>query len=540
MSTIKRLLAFTIITLAIISPITASANSNITETKPRLVINIVVGQLRYDYLIRYNENLSTKGFRALISEGATCQQASYNFLATSTPAGLATLTTGANPSTHGIIGPEWFNYTTGERVRLLEDKSVQTIGADHYDTQLSPKSLIATTVGDALKSSSPFSKVISIAFDPLSAILTGGVAADAAYWVNHRKGDFVSSSYYLNRLPDWVNVFNQKEMAQQHGSTPWRISHSASTFKNFQKTDIKADNSEGLLDWAKRKDWDFDNFKATPFANTYLRDFAVQTIIHEKLGTDKHTDMLNIVFDPSRYVGEKYGTQSMETEDCFYRMDKEIASILEYISSQFKPEDVLVVLSSDHGAVDQLSETSRNPSGIFNSHQFSILMNGFIGAKIGGDKKWVLDFMNNQVYLDRAELYRKGHSIEDVQNLIAEFAIQFKGVSRGITGSSLTKDYFTGGIMGKAQNSFFERTSGDVTLCLLPGWAAGNGKLSDSGSPYNYDTHVPLMFWGGGIKNQKVMRTVDLCDVAPTISSLIGIAPPLAATGGTIIELHNR
>ena len=529
----------TVTLAALINPSKAFAQ-DLSQAKPKLVVNIVVGQLRYDYLIRYNENLTAKGFKALVAGGASCSQASYNFLGTSTPSGLATLTSGANPSTHGVIGKEWLNYTTGQKMQLLADKTARTIGADDHDTKLSPKTLVASTVGDALKSVSPFSKVISIAFDPLSAIISGGVAADAVYWINHRKGDFVSSSYYLNRLPDWVDSFNQKEMALTHCSTPWRISHSATTFKNILKTDIKATDSEGLLDWAKKKEWDFDTFKATPFANTYIRDFAVQTIIHEKLGNDKHTDLLNVVFDPSRYVGEKYGTQSMETEDCFYRMDKEIASILEYLTSQFKKEEILVILTSDHGAADQHIETNKNPSGVFNSHQFEVLINGFIGAKIGGDKKWVLEFIDNQVYLDRAEIYRKGHSLEKIQNLVAEFAIQFKGVSRGITGSSLTKNYFTGGIMGKAQNSFFERTSGDVTLCLLPGWASDNGKLSDAGSPYNYDTHVPLLFWGAGIKNQKIMRPIDMCDLAPTISSLVGIAPPLAATGGTIVELHNK
>lgn len=512
------------------------------RTKPKLVVNIVVGQLRYDYLLRYSSNLSDRGFKTLVREGTACDRATYNFLGTSSPSGLATIATGSNPSTHGVIGQQWFNYTTGERVELLKDKKVMTVGADNYDNQVSPSLIYANTLGDQLKAISPFSKVISVGFEPSSAVIMGGHNADAAYWVNHRFGHFVSNTYYMKQLPEWVTKYNDLKLAENYSNQIWRVCMKADKFLNLSRTDIAVDTSSNFFDfeWVMRKKWDFDHFKATPFANTLVRDFAVQAIIYEGLGKDDNTDILNIVFDGSRFVGEKYGAQSMEVEDCFYRLDNEIATLLDFLKAQFKKEDILVILSSDHGASDVVIEGSRNPSGLFNAEQFSILINGFVGAQLGGDKRWVLDFVNNQIYLDRRLIYQSGKDLEDIQTKIAAFAIQFRGVSQAITSSALTKSQYSNGIMGKAQNSYFPRHSGDVVLSLLPGWIVEDGKKSSAGTSYNYDAHVPLIFWGSMVGNDDVSNEVDMTDIAATVAHIIGIAPPNASTGKPIMEIYDK
>ncbi len=493
-------------------------------------------------MLRFAENLSDGGIKLLIKEGASCDMAGYNFLNTSTPAGLATISSGSNPSTHGIIGNQWFNYTTGERVELLKDNKTMTVGADNFDSQLSPAALYAGTIGDQIKGVSPYSKVVSVAFDPLSSVIMGGYRADAAYWVNHREGHFVSNNYYMEKLPDWVNNFNSQNVAQEYCKQKWSISKEASKYKNILRSDIIVEDQGGLLNIFQKDanaKWNFERLKYTPFANTLVRDFAIQAIIYEELGKDQSTDLLNVVFDGSRYVGEKYGTQSMEVEDCFYRMDAEIKGMMEYLSSQIGKEHLLVVLSSDHGASDPAVEGRRMPSGKFNAAQFSILINGFVGAKLGGDKRWVLDFINNQIYLDRRLIYQEGHDLEQIQNDIAAFAIQFRGVAQAITSTTLQRGQFLGGVMGQAQNSYFQRHSGDIMLNLLPGWIVEQSDvISDCGTAYNYDRQVPLVFWGGMISNKDISRSVDMSDVAATIAHIVGCAAPNAATGESIMEVY--
>jgi len=514
------------------------------RVKPKLIIQIVVGQMRYDYLMRYSQNLSDGGFKALIAEGTSCDRATYNFLGTSTPAGLATIATGANPSIHGVIGEEWFNVTSLSRQKILEDKGIYTVGADEFDSQYSPSGIFTTTFADELKSMSPYSKVVSIAYEPLSAVIMGGHVADAAYWVNHRAGHFVSDTYYMTKLPEWVDKFNESGVADKYNSEDWKPLLDPSAYKNVVSSDIQMKEQSKLSALAQqilngKKPWENEKFKVTPNANTLIRDFAIQSIIYEGLGKDDNTDLLSIVFDPSRYIGEKYGVQSIETEDCFYRMDREIASILEYVKAQFKKDEVLIVLTSDHGAADQPSDNNKLPNGLFNAEQFKTLMNGFVGAQHGGDKKWVLDFVNNQLYFNTDLIYQSHMTIAEFEQEVAGFAIQFRGVSQALTASSLTLGSSSEGLKGLAQNSFFPKYGGSVVICMLPGWILeDSAKKSDSGTSYNYDTHVPLIFWGTMIGSKDIADPVDMCDVAPTISSLAGSVSPAASMGHPIMDVY--
>lgn len=532
--------------IALLTLVTSTVKASPLESrvKPKLVVNIVVGQMRYDYLLRFADNLSYKGFRSLIKNGSSCDQANYNFLNTSTPSALATISSGSNPSTHGVTGTQWFNYTTSSRVELLKNQETHTVGADEYDSQLSPASLYAGTIADQIKSLSPYSKVVSIAFDPLSAVLMGGYRGDVAYWVNHREGHFVTNNYYKPGLANWVKSFNQEERAKAYCKKPWALSKSEGLYKNIYRSAgsmVDSTTSSSALRTLASRKWSYDDLKVSPYANTLISDFAIESIINEGLGQDDHTDLLNVVYDPSRYIGEKYGTQSIEVEDCFYKMDMEIATLIDYLSIHVGRESLLVVITSDHGASEPIIEGSKMPSGKFNAKQFSVLVNGFVGAKLGGDQRWVLDFIDNQVYLDRRLINQKGHDLEEIQNDVAAFAVQFSGVAQAFTATSLQQGHFSSGVMGQAQNSYFQRHSGDVILNLLPGWIVDDAdKLSDSGTAYNYDTHVPLIFWGGMVTNQDVLRAVDLTDVASTIAYIVGCAAPNATTGSPIMEVYKQ
>lgn len=521
-----------------------------TPPKPRLVVQITVSGMRYDYLLRFGSNFSKNGFSKMISQGALCERAMIGYLNTNTASGLATIATGANPSTHGVIGSHWFNYTTGEKISLTEDKKVRTVGADELDAQVSPLMMIASTTGDCIKGSSPRSKVISVAFEPLSAVVAGGFEADGAYWVSPRNGKMVTSSYYMAKLPEWVDQFNTMNVAESYSATRWEISRPASSYFNILRKDIAADTSVLNFDFLTRKKYDYERLATSPYGNSLVKDFATQAVIYEGLGKDESTDFMSIVFDGTRLTGEKYGSNSMEVEDEFYRLDSDIGLFIEFLVAQVGLENLLVVVTSDHGLSDPYNEQARSAGGRFDAAQFSVLINGFLGAQLthripqakaaelSGDPRWVLDFMNNQIYLNRKRIYAAGLDLAEVQQLVADFAIQFRGVSEAITARNLQGAYFAAGTMGKAQNGYFARHSGDVILNLLPGWSVSTGGVSQGGSQYIYDTHVPIIFFGGAVSSNNVSREVSLADIAPTIAHLVGVTPPNASTGVPITEIY--
>lgn len=518
--------------------------------QPRLVVQITVSGMRYDYLLRFGPNLSSTGFNRLITEGALCERTMIGYLNTNTASGLATIATGANPSSHGVIGSHWFNYTTGEKISLTNDKAVLTVGADELDARVSPRSMVATSTGDCIKGSSPRSKVVSVAFEPASAVIAGGFGADGAYWVSPRDGKMVTSSYYNQKLPEWVDKFNATNVAESYSSVKWDVSRPSSSYFNILKKDITADTSRLNFDFLTRKKYEYERLSTTPFGNTLIKDFANQAIIYEDLGKDESTDFLSVVFDCSRLCGEKYGANSMEVEDMIYRLDGDLSDFLEFLDTQLGRDNLLVVLTSDHGLCDPYIEGGRASGGRFDTNQFSILMNGFLSAQLAeripenkrkvleGDARWLLDITGNQIYLNRKRIYSAGLDLSEVQRMVADFAIQFRGVSEAITSTSLQSAYFAAGTMGRAQNGYFARHSGDVVLNLLPGWYPASGGVSQSGSQYIYDSHVPLVFWGGAIGSDNISREVSLTDIAPTIAHLVGVSPPNASTGVPITEIY--
>lgn len=516
------------------------AISTIATAKPKLVVNIVVGQMRYDYLLRYGDNFSDKGFKRLFEQGVSCERATYNYLSTNTASGLATIATGSNPATHGIIGASWYNYSAARQVEVIQDPAYRSVGTDELDTRVSPRATVVSTLSDALKALSPQSKVINIAFEPGSSVIIGGYSADAAYWVSPREGNIVTSSYYQPSLPSWVSKFNDTAVAESYSSAKWIAYLASSQYKSIFRKDILMEDTGMSFEFMTRKKYDYQRLSTTPMANTMLKDLAVQAVIYESLGSDQNTDILNIVFDPMRLIGEKYGTQSIEIEDAYYRLDAEIGALVDFLEIQVGRENLLVVLTSDHEAADPMIESSKIPTGRFNTQQFSMLVNGFVGGLLGPGERWILDYSNNQIYFNRRLMLDKGVDMIDLQNKIASFAIQFTGVSRAITSNALQSSYFTQGLMNKAQNSYSQLHSGDLLIVLLPGWANDNGTLSDGGSPYNYDTHVPLLWYGGGIGNQNLARDVDMTDITPTIAHLLQIAPPNASTGKPIIEIYSK
>ena len=268
-----------------------------------------------------------------------------------------------------------------------------------------------------------------------------------------------------------------------------------------------------------------------------MADFARQAIIYEDLGKDDRVDILNICFDTPRYVGSKFGPESMEMEDMFYRLDATLAELIGFIKAQYGKQDaVLFVLTSDHGASD--SYDAVNPErDRFNVDQFKVIVGTFLNAQYGGDN-WVLDYSGRQLYLNRTQAYNMNISLDEMQRQVASFVLQFRGVSHALTASALQNTSFADDYMSRIQNGYYPNRSGDVVINLMPGWIEKNDEIrSSSGSLYDYDTRVPLIVSGCGLPAQEVERSVDMASLPVTLAYIMRINRPLAATAEPIGEV---
>lgn len=512
--------------------------SAIGAQKPKLVVKIVVSQMRYDYIGRFKKNLSQEGLLRFESQGMVFTDARYNFMQTTTPTTLATLTSGANPAVHGVTSERWIDYTANRTITLIDDTKTTGLDCDAGIGQYSPVNLTVPTLGDKLKVESPKSKVITIAASPTSAVVMGGKSGDV-YWMDDSRGTWISSSAYMKALPEWVTKYNSMRVASQYLDYKWApLKHKESYVnKAYSILDFESKNTRHfkMFDFLKKKytSRDYPGILYNPPGNTLLTEFVKQAIVYEDLGKDQATDIINICYDTPRFVAEALGGESMEFEDMFYRMDTEIAELLEFIFAQVPQKDIVVLLTSDHGASDAY-DNGTQPLERFNSSQFKVILNGFMNTQYGsGD--WVLDYTDRQVYLNRNLMYTNNLSIEQVQNRVAAFALQFRGVAHVLTSTAMQNSYFGGGYAQKIQNSFYPKRSGDLTINLMPGWIEENpDKRSVAGSMYEYDTHVPLMIMGAGLPVKTIRTSVDMKDVAPTLARIMQISGPTAAIGEPI------
>ena len=532
---------------SLLACLTTAAATQAAPAPPKLVVQIVVSQMRYDYLQRFGHNFAENGFNAFLRNGVTCTNARYGYMNTTTPAGLATLTTGSDPCSHGILSEHWIDYTTNGDVRLIEDDRYFGVGCVETDGQYSPAKLSVSTLGDELKKNDPRSKVVSLALHPASAIVAGGNLADAAYWFDIHRGNWSTSTYYLQRLPNWVEKYNEQRAVDAYNDRVWNISLPPSSYVCTEHSDIVPDsvrrNGSGFSLSAlfrQKPDVDYAKLSVTPVGTDMLTDFAKQTVVYENLGKDEHPDLLLITVDPTRDISESYGTESMENEDAYYRLDRNLADLMEYIGVQVGKENVLFVLTSDHGASDTYREGGKMPGGLFNVMQFKVLINGFLNTQYG-TATWVVDYDNRSLYLNRRIVFEKNLSLAEMQTKAAAFALQFRGVSEAVTATALQNSHFSGGALSKIQKGFYPKHSGDIVINLMPGWIEDTGdRVSTSGSLYEYEAPVPLLWYGPGLGKETIHDPVDMTDVAPTLARILGINRPDVATGREIIPLTTK
>jgi hypothetical protein len=554
---IKPFFKVKVIPIVVLTLISQFVNSQqvprIPPEKPKLIVGLVIEQMRYDYIYKYLDKFGDGGFKRLLNEGLACKNANYNYLFTQTSVGLATIATGTNPSYHGIVAEEWYNRIKNKIVDCVDDEKEKTVGGSYEGGKYSPRQLLTTTIGDEIKLASFMkSKVIGISMRPNASILSTGQLANAAYWLDDASGSWVTSSFYTQELPAWVKDFNGKKFGDLYMSQTWETKFPITDYQdrclpddNKYETGIEGKKTFPyvlsmipILDKTKKK---YSLLRYTPFGNTYTKDMAISAIVNENLGKDDYTDLLMVTFSGTEYIGQNFGPQSVELMDAFIRLDADLEHFLNFLDQEIGKQNYVVFLTSDHGVAhnpDYLVDNNISV-GYFSQTAALSLLKSYLNAVYGkGD--WVKNYYAQQLYLNHDLIEDSKLNIADVQQKTAQFLLQFTGVANTITASTLQTIYFPDGVFSKMQNSYNQKRSGDVFINLEPGWIEKNGNTVSHNSSYSYDTHVPLIWYGWKIKRATAFEPVDMTDIAPTISSFLNIPTPNAATGKAVSEVVNQ
>ncbi len=486
-----------------------------TTPKPRLVIGIVIDQFRYEYLTRFEKSFGEGGFKRLLRRGAVFANANYIHTPTYTACGHATFMSGTTPAHNGIVGNEWFDRETGNRVTSVSDNSVKLLGGTNDQSGMSPHRLIGSTIGDELKlATRGQSKVIGISLKDRSAILPAGKRPNGAYWFDAKSGSLVSSTYYFADLPEWVKKFNRE-----------------------QKPDRYLNEGNGGNGGNGGSEGSSRSFEATPFANDYLIDFAKAAIENEKLGTDESTDLLTISFSANDLIGHTYGPYSKEVEEVTLHTDKLLAQFFNYLDHKIGFERLVIALTADHGVApvpEQMQELGLG--GRLNARAVAESIESALDRQFE-DEKWIISYVNSNVYFDASIIERRKVSTEELERAACLAALKNPGIAACFTSSQLISGALPSTIIARSvANGFYARRNGNIVVVPQPFHFFSEGSGTTHGTPYSYDTHVPVIFYGAGIHAGIYYGVSSPADIAPTLAALLKIEIPSNSSGRILSE----
>jgi hypothetical protein len=520
--------------------------------KPSLVIGIVVEQLKYDQLERFRDRFGEEGIKKLINEGTYFKNASFEYMLTQSAPGHATISTGTEPSLHGITSDNWYLPLKNELIYCTRDVTVNPVGGSFESGLNSPVNLQASTFSDELEmTTNKKSKVFGIGIKDNSAIFSTGHSADGVYWFDDVTGTWMTSTYYTKSLPPWVADFNATGYAESYLSGSWSLLKPPADYADC----LPDSNSfEAGFDSINSFPYDLKKIRAksngsaknnysllreTPFANSLTTNFAIRLIEKEDLGKDDVTDYLSICYASTDYIGHRFGPSSVEMGDAILRLDKDIKDLLKYVTDSIGKRNVLIYFTAAHGVseIPSVLEKNRIPAGYFRQNQALQLLRSYLNA-VYGEGNWVKGYSERQIFLNRTLIEDARLSLDDVQKKVARFLVQFTGVAAAYPYSAFEANDFGNGNLKKIINNFNPQRSGDVIVTLNPGWVDKDGDyVTNHNSPYEYDTHVPLIWYGWTVNRATVTRKVNMTDIAATLSTLCRVPSPNACTGEPMFEL---
>ena len=516
--------------------------------KPKLVVGIVIDQMRYDYLTRFYSRYGENGFKRLLNNGFSLENAQYNYIPTYTAVGHTSIYTGTTPDNHGIISNNWYDKFLKESIYCVDDDTYTTVGNDSNEGKKSPFRMQSTTITDQLRLAQNMqNKTISVSIKDRSAILPAGHTANGAYWFDGgSRGQFISSSFYMDALPNWVTDFNNSGKAAAYLEQPWETLYDVNTYKNSILDDnvyegkFKGETSSTFphnIPALKKDNGNYSIIKAIPAGNSFTADFAKAAIIGENLGKGEFTDFLAVSFSSTDYVGHQFGPTSIEIEDTYLRLDKDLADLLSFLDKEIGKDKYTVFLTADHAAVDVPAylQSLKIPAHYFSNRKFNeeVLE---ITQKYFNSKELIENISNYQIFLDKDKIESLGLTKSVVADKLVEEIINLDGVYKAVTAKTLQTARFTDGIMNSLQNGYNQKYSGDVLMIPFPATLTGGKTGTSHGSGYSYDTHIPIIFYGNGIQQGSSKKRHEIIDIAPTIANLLQIEAPNSSTGKIIVE----
>ena len=520
-----------------------------TPIKPKLVVGIVVDQMRWDYVNRFSPFFKNKnGFLRFVNEGASCNNTMIPYVPTVTACGHACVYTGSVPSIHGITGNNWFDNVKQRTVYCVEDNTVQTVGSSNNSAgQMSPINVWTTTIGDELKLASNFkSKVFGISIKDRGAIIPAGHAADGAYWYDSKTGNFISSTYYGKTLPSWVSNYNALHRPDSLYNKNWNLSLPNAVYEANCDTDENAYESTPFGKDAKHFPYslkefigkDYGKIANTPYGNDLVVEMAKQALINEHLGADSITDMLAISFSSPDYIGHAFGPDSWETLDGYIKLDETMAGLFTFLDQKVGKDNYTVFLTADHAVVNIPAFAKKHnipgenyDDGALKTDVLACLNSNILSPKL------ISAVSEYNIYFNHAVMDSLAISNDKLTSLLSNYLEKKSLVLQVVENRKAAIAPIPQSMREKIVNGYTPQRSGDLMLVTKSGVVDGYPTGTSHGVLYNYDAHIPLLWYGAGIKKGAVNGMTYMTDIAPTLSTLLGIQMPSGSIGKPILEL---
>ncbi len=516
------------------------------QQRPKLVVGIVVDQMKMEYLYRFSDDFSSNGFKRLMNNGYTFQNMHYNYTPTYTGPGHASIYTGATPSTHGIVGNEWFSRKLGKEMYCTDDSSVKTLGEGTVkEGEMSPKNLQSTTITDELRLATNFKgKVIAMSLKDRGAILPGGHFANWAFWFSN-SGAFISSTFYGLQLPEWVSEFNQEKRYLPNINKGWGLLKPASTYSKSLSDDNPYegklyDSSAPVFPYNLKAMYDKNDasiIRATPFGNDLLADFAKKAIENEGLGKDENTDFLAISFSSTDYVGHILGPRSMELQDTYLRLDQTIADFLTYLDKTVGKDNYLLFLTADHAGAENANFLKDNKYAVKNIQPKEIVkaLKKYSTDTFGVDL--VLNYSNSNLFFDKEILKTKNLELAKVKQSFKDFLMTQEQVKRVYSEEEILTSTGSDYYLNFIAKGYDPAQDGDLVVINKPAFIEYGPTGTSHGTAYNYDTHVPMIFYGWHIKHGESFSKKNITQIAPTIAQKIKVEFPNGTEANVLEEV---
>jgi predicted AlkP superfamily pyrophosphatase or phosphodiesterase len=539
---------------SVISTVVLAQRPAAPSDRPKLVVGIVVDQMRQEYLYRFYPKFSDGGFKRLMGDGFMLKNAHYNYAPTYTGPGHASVYTGTTPAVHGIIGNDFYDKELKTIVNCVGDPAHKPVGNEKGNGDVSPWRLLSSTITDELKLfTQKRSKVIGVSIKDRGAVLPAGRMADAAYWYDGLTGKFISSTYYMTKLPEWVDKFNNLNLADQYLSQEWKTLLPISEYTEsgpdespYERKFTGKDKSTFPynLKELRVKNGNFDLLTYTPFGNDHLTEMAKHALVGEKMGKDDITDFLCISYSSPDILGHFTSPNAVEVEDMYLRLDRNMADLLTKLDKEVGAGNYTIFLTADHAVADvpQYLKDNKMAAGYYNENYTKAKLTEFLAPYFPG-KEVIANMSNEQIFLNQEAFQgapkTSGLDMFIVAELIGKYLMTIDGVANYYTEGVLRQGrYDEEGLKGLMIRGYHPKRSGDIVIALEPGWfESGSVQGTTHGSPYSYDTHVPMIFYGKGVKKGSSVRYHPITDIAPTLSMILNIKLPSGSTGQPVVEM---